>query len=220
MQQPRFTFPQHKPTFQATQQPKFGYQPPRFPSQQPTFTPPTQGYRFGIQPQRPSQAPNQRPPFQYGGFKFGIPHQQIQPPKYDDDVTMRTAPVRQNLLVNELYYDEPMYNYDYNYDSYGNGAPYSVNECNYIQNTDEPCSEIDEARFLCFENNIPPMEDDCITDLMKFSTNITSCQPVSVTINNEKLGIIPTLRIIPILWREELHDLLPFLALCSSITLS
>ncbi|CAH2068918.1 unnamed protein product, partial [Iphiclides podalirius] len=54
----------------------------------------------------------------------------------------------------------------------------------------QPCSEIDEARFLCFENNIPPMEDDCITDLMKFSTNITSCQPVSVTINNVRTYLI------------------------------
>lgn len=55
----------------------------------------------------------------------------------------------------------------------------------------QPCVEIDEARFLCFENNIPPqIEDNCITDLMKFSPNITTCHPVPVTIDNVKADLI------------------------------
>lgn len=55
----------------------------------------------------------------------------------------------------------------------------------------QSCREIDEARFLCFENDVSPLiEDNCINELMKFSTNISSCHPVPVTIDDVKADLI------------------------------
>lgn len=143
--------------------------------QQMRFAPPTQGYRFGTAQNLPQrnfgQAPAQRAPFQYGGYKFGIPQQQgfkfgiqNQPQQsanhskfgvprqvhdlrlQEPDATMRTAPVRQNMIANDLYYMEdpspcqefnPDYdNYDYGcntIDTYGNNVE---NECHYMENID------------------------------------------------------------------------------------
>lgn len=55
----------------------------------------------------------------------------------------------------------------------------------------QPCREIDDVRFLCFENDVTPLvEDNCITELMRFSTNISSCHPVPVTIDDFKVNLI------------------------------
>lgn len=55
----------------------------------------------------------------------------------------------------------------------------------------QPCREIDEARFLCFENDAAPLiEDNCISELMKFSTNISDCHPVPVAIDDVKIDLI------------------------------
>lgn len=55
----------------------------------------------------------------------------------------------------------------------------------------QPCREVDEARFLCFENDASPLiEDNCVTDLMKFSMNISSCHPVPVIIKDVRADLI------------------------------
>lgn len=129
---------------------------PNLSQQPPRFAPPMQGFRFGIPQNAPQrnfgQAPVYRPPFQQGGFKFGmppqqnfkfgIPHQQQPMPKLQDsDVTMRTAPVRQNMTVNELFYENPSVDYEYTPDSecytYEQDTDYTTNECNQLENTDE-----------------------------------------------------------------------------------
>lgn len=145
--------------------------------QQMRFAQPTQGYRFGVQnqPQRNfAQAPAHRAPFQHGGFRFGIPQpqgykfgvpnqpnlgnqyrfgapsQQVQAPRLQDsDVSMRTAPIRQNMIANDLYYTEdpsPCYDDTYNYNDYDAYNAYTVdnayneeypsNECNYMEYVD------------------------------------------------------------------------------------
>lgn len=150
------------------------------------FAPPTQGYRFGTSPNLPQrnfgQAPAQRAPFQYGGYKFGIPQQQgfkfgiqnqpqsgnqykfgaprqVQDPRLQDsDVTMRTAPVRQNMIANDLYgteetplFQENYYDYGYNMnETYGENIG---NECLYMENIDETNSAYLEN--FQPENNCP-----------------------------------------------------------------
>lgn len=98
-------------------------------------------------PQRnvnPNPAQYMRPPFQHGGYKFGIPQQtgfrfgipnqqlpnsyqhkfgqqqSASKPNYvDTDVSMRTAPVRQNMVTGELFYNEdPYQNNPYYTDNY------------------------------------------------------------------------------------------------------
>lgn len=59
----------------------------------------------------------------------------------------------------------------------------------------QSCREVDEARFLCFENDVSPLiEDACITELMQFSTNISSCHPIPVTIDDVKANLIQSNR--------------------------
>lgn len=101
-----------------------------------------------------------RPPFQQGGFRFGVPQQQfkfgipnqqlpnnnqfkfgVQPqnqqytkPRFDTDVSMRTAPVRQNMISDDLFYseDSPPYQ-DYYHDSYDNNC-YELAPIDYVEN--------------------------------------------------------------------------------------
>lgn len=100
---------------------------PRAPFQHNGFRygiPQQQGYKFGIQNQ-PQSNPNQ--------FKFGIPSQQQAPRMQESDISMRTAPVRQNMLSNDLYYmEEPSYCQEYNPEtSYDNDQ--NLNEtCEYV----------------------------------------------------------------------------------------
>lgn len=55
----------------------------------------------------------------------------------------------------------------------------------------QSCREVDEARYLCFENDVSPLiEDDCITELMKFSTNVSSCHPIPVIIDDIRADLI------------------------------
>lgn len=144
-----------------------GFKPNFVPSNK--FTPP-QGYRFGVNPNQPQRNFNQLPfqqaraPFQHNGYKFGIPQQQgfkfgIQnqpqttpnqqqaPRLVDSDVSMRTAPVRQNMIANDLYYiEEPSScqeyisdnNYDYYYDhntneQYNEYVEQPSTDCNYLE---------------------------------------------------------------------------------------
>lgn len=148
----RFGMPQNN-FHSAVPKNNFGFK-PSF-GQQNSFIPPPQGYRFGMSQNQPSrnfgQGPAQRMPFQQNSFKFGIPHQPnykfgipnqsqynlnqnkfgspAQGPRLQNtDVSMRTAPIRQNMITNELFYMEqpPSYNEyypeyidEYNYDYYG-----------------------------------------------------------------------------------------------------
>lgn len=193
MPQPNFKF--------GIQQNQGGFR-PNF-GQQMRFTPPTQGYRFGTpqyMPQRNfGQTPVQRAPFQYGGYKFGIPQQQgfkfgipnqppvnnnfkfgiprqVQDPRLQDsDVTMRTAPVRQNMITNDLYYSEDQspsqedtdcnnyYDYSYNTeDTYDNDMN---NECHYMENIDQVNSAYPENTQP--ENLHPDFHETASKDVVK-----------------------------------------------------
>ncbi|CAG9789600.1 unnamed protein product [Diatraea saccharalis] len=49
----------------------------------------------------------------------------------------------------------------------------------------QPCKELEENYYLCHEINLPyHIEDPCISSIMRFETNITTCNPVSVEINS------------------------------------
>lgn len=53
------------------------------------------------------------------------------------------------------------------------------------------CREIDEERFLCLEKDTSPlMRDDCTTALMTFATNISSCHPVPVIVDDVKVDLV------------------------------
>lgn len=55
----------------------------------------------------------------------------------------------------------------------------------------QPCSEIDEDRFLCFENDASPLTtDDCVMALLQFSNNTSSCQPVPVITDDLKIDLV------------------------------
>lgn len=55
----------------------------------------------------------------------------------------------------------------------------------------QPCREIDEGKFLCYENSVSPEEENtCIKDLMTFSTKITSCLPLPVNASDIKIKSI------------------------------
>lgn len=140
----RFTPPTHGFRFGApanamhAPQRNFGQaMPPRAPFQHGNFrfgVPHQQNHRFGI--------PNQ---FNAGNqFRFGIPHQQPRAPQLQDsDVTMRTAPIRQNMLTNEMFYEEPSYYQEYaaenNYDGH---ADYNENSIeNYVENPENTYEE-------------------------------------------------------------------------------
>lgn len=60
-----------------------------------------------------------------------------------------------------------------------------------IVSLSQPCREIDEGKFLCYESNVSPDEENnCIKDLMTFSTKITSCQPLPVNSSDVKIKSI------------------------------
>lgn len=96
--QGQFGPPQNQPQRNFGQAP---FQQPRAPFQHGGFRfgiPHQQGYRLGSQNQS-QMNPNQ--------FKFGIPNQQVQANRFQNsDVSMRTAPIRQNMTTNDLYYIE------------------------------------------------------------------------------------------------------------------
>lgn len=51
-----------------------------------------------------------------------------------------------------------------------------------------PCQEVDESRFLCTDDGMPQYShDSCVTDLMTYAENITSCIQIPITI--EKIRI-------------------------------
>lgn len=55
----------------------------------------------------------------------------------------------------------------------------------------QPCSEADEDHFLCYENDAAPSDkDDCVAELLQFATNVSSCHPIPVTINDVKVDPI------------------------------
>lgn len=55
----------------------------------------------------------------------------------------------------------------------------------------QPCREVDEARFLCLDNDVTQLiEDRCVTELMEFSDNILSCHPVPVTIDDVRADLV------------------------------
>lgn len=175
--------------------------------QQPKFVPPTQGTPQYGTPQNQyfskfGQAPEQSAPFQQGGFKFGIPQQhgnkldtpnqpqagnqlkfsisdqKVQAPRYQDsDVSMRTAPIRQNnMTVNELFFENPSpYNHDYNY-RHGENAEYSTIECNYIEN-------LGEVNATYLENTNP---EDEYQELAAYPENFQ--EPFHVTVFENKEG--------------------------------
>lgn len=105
MQQYHTPYQQHRAPFQ---QPRVPFQQHRTPFQ-------NSGFKFGI--------PQQHQPNNNNQFKFGIPNQQMHRPQVDSDVSMRTAPVRQNMIMDEpgpseehYALSEPYpYNYDYSY---------------------------------------------------------------------------------------------------------
>lgn len=133
-------------------------QQPRAPFQRDGFKfgiPQHQGQRFGMQNQ---SQPNQFKfgiPQQSNQFKFGIPQQsnqfkfgiQNRPNKngYDTDVSMRTAPIRQNM-TNDLYYMETSPNYMDNPDE----TDYDINpnETQYYDEIDQPPTD-----YNYFEND-------------------------------------------------------------------
>lgn len=118
-------FPQHgnRPNNPPAQ---FGYRPNLgFGYPQPHF-----GYRPNLQP-----APPMRPQ-QFGQYRLPFkPPQQVPPPNYSNDVSMRTAPQkRQGLLVNEMDINENEYPY-YEVDPYNDFVPY------YVEDPSAYCTE-------------------------------------------------------------------------------
>lgn len=149
----RFGLPQNNFRFGIPQN-QGGFRPNFVPQMR--FAPPPQGFRFGIPQNLPQrnfssgfQAVPQRAPFQYGGYKFGIPsqnqnkfnapQQQVQAPRLQEtDVSMRTAPIRQNMIANDLYFmDGNGFESEYGYDTSMNDmygyVEYPVGDCNYIE---------------------------------------------------------------------------------------
>lgn len=111
------------------------------------------GYKFGIPQQTGFRfgIPNQQLPSPYQP-KFGLQNQQQPAPKpqhVDTDVSMRTAPVRQNMITNELFYNDEPYQNDYYTDHDINCCELQINEegypfpieCNYQENHDNAVSE-------------------------------------------------------------------------------
>ncbi|XP_045500052.1 uncharacterized protein LOC123697552 [Colias croceus] len=55
----------------------------------------------------------------------------------------------------------------------------------------QPCAELDEARFLCPETESTPLlQDKCIIDLFHFSTNISTCLSLPVSIGDLKIEFL------------------------------
>lgn len=119
---------------------KFGIpqQGPRLTMQNKNNTYPNQ-FKFGIPQQGPRFNTQNQSNIQPNQFKFGIPNQRHAPALGNTDVSMRTAPVRQNMIANDLYYMEessPYQDYtpDNNYDTC-----YDMNDmCN--AQSEQPCA--------------------------------------------------------------------------------
>lgn len=55
----------------------------------------------------------------------------------------------------------------------------------------QACAEIDEDQYLCFENDASPLtSDDCVRELLQFTTNITSCHPVPAVVDDVKIDLV------------------------------
>lgn len=66
--------------------------------------------------------------------------------------------------------------------------PYLLVKGSDMVSLSQPCRELHEAAYLCYEDESQlPLEDNCITELMKFSRNTSSCNPVLVEINTVKV---------------------------------
>lgn len=66
--------------------------------------------------------------------------------------------------------------------------PYLLVKGSEIVSLSQPCNELYGAKFLCYEDESQlPMEDTCITALMRFSHNTSSCYPVPVEIHTLKI---------------------------------
>ncbi|CAF4897008.1 unnamed protein product [Pieris macdunnoughi] len=102
--------------------------------------PPQNNYRFGISPQNNSRfgIPQQNYKFGYQpqqGPRFGIPHQKQNPQPGNTDVSMRTAPIRQNMINDSEYYYEPYYYNDYSdYDNYDSSETAMCENFNLLEN--------------------------------------------------------------------------------------
>lgn len=66
--------------------------------------------------------------------------------------------------------------------------PYLLMKGLKAQSLSQPCKEIDEALYLCDENEISTVAGDkCVIELMEFTPNTTSCHPIQVQIDNVKI---------------------------------
>ncbi|XP_045504925.1 uncharacterized protein LOC123701475 [Colias croceus] len=156
----------YRPNFAQQPRPNL-MQPPR-PNfiQQLRQTPQAQGYKFGTQ----SNNNHQLRPFQNSGYKFGIPNQQTAQPRFkfgiqhaqapnpglNSDVSMRTAPMRQNVTHNLYYCDEP------NYENYDNSTlDYNEEAANELYEYTDP--EVTESNFNDNNENFPlPASDETV----------------------------------------------------------
>ncbi|XP_047514474.1 uncharacterized protein LOC125055863 [Pieris napi] len=69
--------------------------------------------------------------------------------------------------------------------------PYVLVKGLKVEPLSQPCQEIDENRFLCPEfETAPVLKDECITTLMNFSPNTSSCRPVPVLIEDVKIYLV------------------------------
>lgn len=66
--------------------------------------------------------------------------------------------------------------------------PYLLARGSDMVSLSQPCDELHDEKFLCHEDESQlPLEDPCITSLMKFSGNTSYCNPVLVEINSVKI---------------------------------
>lgn len=68
-----------------------------------------------------------------------------------------------------------------------------------------PCQEVDEFRFLCTDDGmLQYIQDPCITDLMTYAENVTSCIQIPITIEKIRIQFLQTNRWILYSRDEEL----------------
>lgn len=66
--------------------------------------------------------------------------------------------------------------------------PYLLVKVSEIVSLSQPCNKLYEVKFLCYEDEFQlPIEDTCISALMRFSHNMSSCNPVQVEVNTVKI---------------------------------
>ena len=67
--------------------------------------------------------------------------------------------------------------------------PYVLVKGLKIVSLSKSCREVDEEQFLCYESDVSPLtNDDCVADIMKFSTNITTCKQIPISLDNIKIN--------------------------------